>query len=229
MLFLPYALLLVFSVALYMWRGAGRRESFSAARLRTQGQMIAAGFFPIFLLSVLLTWVDWRRWPGAVLIALAALGMLAGFAWLARRKPEGTATGMAGALLLAGALQLTGRVSGVLLSILYFYLFVALGEELFFRGYVQTRLNAVFGRPFGWLGIRWGWGLVMAALLFGLWHLGWPQGAPAWPHVLWTAFAGLLFGTVREKSDSAIASAVLHGILNYGPQAVLFALFWSGQ
>lgn len=229
MLFLPYALVLAVSGVLYVWRGSGRQEGFSPTRLRAQGQIIAAGFFPVFILSVLLTWIDWRRWPGAVFISLAALGMLAGFAWLSRGKPQAKSTGIAGGLFLLGSLPFVERAGDVLLSILYFYLFVALGEELFFRGYVQTRLNAVFERTFVWLGIRWGWGLVIASMLFGLWHLGWPMGAPAWPHVLWTVFAGLLLGAVREKSGSVVASAVLHGILNYGPQAVLFALFWSGS
>lgn len=228
-LFLPYALVLAVSGMLYVWRGSGRQEGVSVDRLRAQGQMIATGFFPVFLLSLLLTQVDWQRWPGAVLISLAALGMLAGFAWLARGKPEWNGNGLAGGLLLLAGLPFAARAGDVLLSILYFYLFVALGEELLFRGYVQTRLNAVFGYSFVWLDIRWGWGLVMSALLFGLWHLGWPMGAPAWPQVLWTAFAGLLFGAVREKSASVIAPVVLHGILNYGPQAVLFALFWSGR
>lgn len=227
--FLQYTLVLAVSGVLYVWRGSDRREGFSPAKLNVQGQMITTGFFPVFLLSLLLTQVDWRRWPGAVLISLAALGMLAGFAWLARGKPQRKGNVLAGGLLLLVSLPFAARVGDVLLSILYFYLFVALGEELFFRGYVQTRLNAVFGCSFVWLGIRWGWGLVIASILFGLWHLGWPMGAPAWPHVLWTAFAGLLLGAVREKSASVIAPVVLHGILNYGPQAVLFALFWSGR
>jgi hypothetical protein len=32
---------------------------------------------------------------------------------------------------------------------------------------------------------------------------------------------------VREKSDGVIAPALLHGVINYGPQAALFYLLWS--
>jgi membrane protease YdiL (CAAX protease family) len=57
--------------------------------------------------------------------------------------------------------------------------------------------------------------------------LGWKSGVLEWPHVLWTMFAGLIFGFVREKSEGIIAPVILHGIMNYGPQAILFYLFWS--
>ena len=36
---------------------------------------------------------------------------------------------------------------------------VALPEEFFFRGYLQTNLNRAWGRPFSFLGVAWGWAL----------------------------------------------------------------------
>jgi membrane protease YdiL (CAAX protease family) len=119
------------------------------------------------------------------------------------------------------------KLGSVIVAIIYFYLFVALSEETLFRGYIQSRLNSVFGRPKRFLGVNWGWGLIISSVFFGLWHLGWKSGMLEWPHVLWTMFAGLIFGFVREKSESVIAPALLHGIMNYGPQAILFYIFWS--
>jgi membrane protease YdiL (CAAX protease family) len=37
--------------------------------------------------------------------------------------------------------------------------------------------------------------------------------------------AGLIFGLAREKSEGILAPTILHGIMNYGPQAALFDLF----
>lgn len=45
-----------------------------------------------------------------------------------------------------------------------------LGEEVFFRGYVQTRVNLAFGRPLCVAGCRFGVGIVISLLLFGLVH-----------------------------------------------------------
>lgn len=62
----------------------------------------------------------------------------------------------------------------------------------------------------------------MTAVLFGFWYLGWGTDMLNWPQVIWTMFVGLIFGIVREKSESVIAPTVLHGMMNYGPQAILF-------
>ncbi len=44
------------------------------------------------------------------------------------------------------------------------------GEEFLYRGYIQPRLNEVMGRPWCFGGIRFGWGLIITALLFGFIH-----------------------------------------------------------
>ena len=44
------------------------------------------------------------------------------------------------------------------------------GEEAFFRGFVQSHLNRVCGRPWRIWGIDFGPGLIASALLFGLVH-----------------------------------------------------------
>ena len=100
-------------------------------------------------------------------------------------------------------------VSAVLLAILV----IGPGEELLFRGIVQSRLDQAFGRPWRAFGAELGWGWVLASLLFGLAHYLSPSvvGQGGW--ALWTTVSGLLFGYIRAKSGSFVAPAIVHGVL----------------
>ncbi len=228
LLFPGYAALLIASLSLYMFRVHSQPQGPFFQKIRYQLDITAYGFFPIFVLGVLLNWIDWRQWSGAVLISIIEIGLLFWFARMVRDKPSWQNIGViSGLLLFPVTTLLSTKLESVIISIIYFYFFVALSEETLFRGYIQSRLNSVFGRPKRFMGVSWGWGLVISSVFFGLWHLGWKPGTLEWPHVLWTIFAGLVFGFVREKSESVIAPALLHGIMNYGPQAILFYLFWS--
>ena len=220
-----YTILLALALLLYLLhsRASGTFSPFH--HLTFQLKMAGYGFLPVFVLSSLLTWINWRHWPGAVLISIIEIGLLLWFAVWVREKPTPQIVGSAGMLLVPLALSFAGRVGEVLASILFYYLLVAASEELLFRGYMQARLNAAFGRPRLFFGIPMGWGWIITSLLFGLWHLGLGSGSLNGPHALWTVFAGLIFGLVREKSGGVTAPALLHGVLNYGPQAVIFHLF----
>ena len=228
-LFPGYAVLLIISFLIYIIRDQRKPIIPISEKLRYQIEITAQGFFPIFTLSVLLSWIDWRQWTGAILISIIEIGLLFWFAWMVREKqPPGQKMGVIGGLaFIPIALQISSKFGSVIIAVIYFYLFVALSEEILFRGYIQSRLNSAFGRPKQFFGIRWGWGLIISSVLFGLWHWGWNPETIAWPHVLWTMLAGLIFGIVREKSEGVIAPAILHGIMNYGPQAILFYLFWN--
>lgn len=87
---------------------------------------------------------------------------------------------------------------------------VAFPEEFFFRGFVQGRMNLLFGRRFELLGTRFGWGLFVSSLLFMLIHL--PQGMSAIRFL--TFFPGLLFGFMRERYDSIFPSVIAHALSN---------------
>jgi membrane protease YdiL (CAAX protease family) len=228
LLFPGYAVLLIASFCLYIFRTHSQPQSPFSQKLKYQLDITVYGFFPIFVLSILLSWIDWRQWAGAALISIIEIGLLFWFARMVRDKPSLQNIGIiSGFLLFPVASQISTKLGSVIAAIIYFYLFVALSEETLFRGYIQSRLNSVFGRPKHFLGVSWGWGLIISSVFFGLWHLGWKPGTLEWPHVLWTMFAGLIFGFVREKSKGVIAPALLHGIMNYGPQAILFYIFWS--
>lgn len=227
-LFPGYAALLIVSIGLYLFRIRSQPHNLPLQKIKYQLSITAYGFFPILILSVLLNRISWRQWGGAVIISINEIGLLVWFAWMVRNKPARQSIGLSSVLMLFPVIsQLSTKLESVAVAIIYFYLFVALSEETLFRGYIQSQLNSVFGHTKHFFGIRWGWGLVISSVLFGLWHLGWSPGVVAWPHVLWTMFGGLFFGLVREKSESVMAPTLLHGIMNYGPQAILFYLFWS--
>ncbi len=88
-------------------------------------------------------------------------------------------------------------------------LVIGLSEEFFFRGYLQTQLNQYFGRPYELLGARWGWGLILASLLFGLCHVVTGDFTRAR-----TAFFGLFAGWLRERTDGIAVPAAYHGVAN---------------
>lgn len=107
----------------------------------------------------------------------------------------------------------------------WLFLGAGFGEEVFFRGYVQSRIDLAFGRPHRVLGMDFGAGLIVSSLLFGLihalnsvdyfagrYHFAWWSGLSA-------IFAGLFFGCLREKTGSILAGGVAHGLddaMEYG-------------
>jgi membrane protease YdiL (CAAX protease family) len=73
-----------------------------------------------------------------------------------------------------------------------------IGEELLFRGYIQTRLCA-----------RWGvrWGIACTALMFGMIHLDFVQGTYA-------VIVGLILGYLTERYGSILPAMIIHAIHN---------------
>jgi membrane protease YdiL (CAAX protease family) len=91
---------------------------------------------------------------------------------------------------------------------------VAVGEELLFRGYLQSSFNLIFGKTFKVENVTFGWGLILSALLFGLIHS--LAATPiAWPWMLFTFVGGLILGFVREKDGSLLAPIILHMLMDF--------------
>lgn len=105
-------------------------------------------------------------------------------------------------------------------------------EETLFRGYLWARLELVFGAVPCGASQRGGWTLVLiTALLFGLWHLGYAD-AVAWRiaqpdmgggmdlaaimagKVLFGTAIGVVFGALRLRWGTCLPSGILHGIWN---------------
>jgi uncharacterized protein len=171
------------------------------------------------------------RWPQELLGAAAWIGLLFWISRLLDRRlaPVGTATGRRAGMslpvmmILPVAAAFANMTLGERLTGFVFYLvFLGPGEEILYRGYVQSRLNEAFGRPFRLLGVDWGWGLVIGSTLFGLMHafnsfnpsLG--QYGFNWAWAVSAGVAGLVFGYLRERTGSVVPGSVMHGL----PQAI---------
>jgi membrane protease YdiL (CAAX protease family) len=101
---------------------------------------------------------------------------------------------------------------------LWLFLGAGFGEEIFYRGYIQSRVDGAFGPPCRWLGFDWGMGLLVSSVLFGLLHVlntvdyfhgrfdfGWRMG-------LQSVFSGLFYGLVRARTGSILPGAIHHGL-----------------
>ena len=223
-----YAVLLIASVSVFFFRCPHQARQLRTVSFNRHLGIIGQTFIPFFVLSVALSWINWQNWGGAILISIIEIGLLI---WIAStvkdNQPPAKKASLINGMIVTPILFLSAsKIGDVIISIIYFYIFVAFSEEILFRGYIQTRLNMAFGHSATVFGVQVGWGSLISAILFGFWHLGLAMGELRWPHVLWTFFAGLIFAFVREKSESILAPTILHGIMNYGPQAILFYLFW---
>ncbi len=99
---------------------------------------------------------------------------------------------------------------GFPLQIVLQLLVVALPEELFYRGWMQTSwARAAPARGVRVLGARLGAGFVWTQLLFAAGHLVNPA-----PWRLATFFPGLWFGWLRARTGSVVAGVVAHALAN---------------
>ncbi len=160
---------------------------------------------------------------GPVGVNLAATLLLLGLLWRFGRVIERT-PGVIGLLLLvavalspiAMALAQQRTIGREALTVVWVLGGAGVGEEVFFRGFVQSRLNESFGRPWRLFGVDFGPGLLVASALFGLVHV--LNSADyfvgvwrfAWWHGLATA-STLFYGFLREKYGSVLAPAIVHG------------------
>jgi uncharacterized protein len=104
------------------------------------------------------------------------------------------------------------------LNSLWLFFGAGFGEEIFFRGYIQSRINQAFGRPWRWMSVDFGLGLIVSSMLFGFIHVlntvDYFGGRYdfAWLWWLPNAASGLFFGFLREKTKSVVAGGVYHGL-----------------
>ena len=102
----------------------------------------------------------------------------------------------------------------ILWKIFYYVFIVGFGEEFFFRGYLQSSMNRYFGKSYAIGNVKFGWGLVLAAVLFGLSHAI-VTIPPTWPWAIWTFILGLTLGFIREKDGSILAAVILHAMVDF--------------
>jgi len=100
--------------------------------------------------------------------------------------------------------------SNLLMLIGYHLFFVAIPEEIFYRGYMQSRLNQIYPPKWRWFGVPVGWGLVWTCLLFAVGH---SLVVFQWWHFA-IFFPSLAFGWLREKTGQIMAPALFHAACN---------------
>jgi hypothetical protein len=89
-------------------------------------------------------------------------------------------------------------------------LVIALPEEAFFRGYVQTRLDAVMPRTVRVLGMPIGPSIIVTSAVFAVGHF---LTIPSVDRFA-VFFPSLLFGSLRSRTGGIGASVVLHALCN---------------
>jgi uncharacterized protein len=149
------------------WLAAGRprRERLRLLPSRVSAAAIAAMIVGILALSQALE----------SLAILVGVGPGANLDWIARTLAAASPVGLLLAILVIGGLA-------------------PVGEELFFRGFMLTRLRQVW---------RAGPAIVVTALAFGLIH-------GEWVHGLLATGIGLYLGLVTARSGSVIPAVICH-------------------
>jgi membrane protease YdiL (CAAX protease family) len=96
-------------------------------------------------------------------------------------------------------------LSRAVMAWLFTFFFIAVPEELFFRGWLQNLLERRVGRQ---------WALVVTAILFGLSHFNKRAIHFNWRYVLLAAIAGIFYGRAWRQERRVGASAVTHATVD---------------
>jgi len=193
---------------------------------------------PVAVLMLTILWLkmDYRTFPGGAITALGEIAGIAIMLLVLRRQQTDKAASSARSNVITTIVLLLfpivlawmlGKLSLLIVStVVWQFIFSGFGEEFVWRGYVQSRLNQVFGRPLQLFSVKFGAGLIIASILFGLLH-AFNTYDPAvgfaslsWGWALSATFGGLFFGILREKTGSLLACGLAHGL----PDAVGEAL-----
>jgi membrane protease YdiL (CAAX protease family) len=88
---------------------------------------------------------------------------------------------------------------------LFTFFFIAVPEELFFRGWLQNLFERRMGRTAA---------LIVASLLFGLSHFNKRTASFNWRYVLLAAIAGIFYGRAWRRHRRVGAAAVTHSTVD---------------
>lgn len=140
----------------------------------------------------------WRDARVALLRALAAAAIIYPFFWLGFRIWWKTGD--------FHPAPLRSVVEGALGQLLV----IALPEEAFYRGYLQTSLERELGKKVTVLGAPVGWGIVLTSAIFALGHLLTELN----PARLAVFFPSLIFGFLRSRTRGIGAGVLFHAMCN---------------
>jgi len=196
----------------------------------------------VFLGAIIWLKMDYRNIPGGIVVAAGEVIGIVLMLWVLNRQQEAKAmvsrksNVITVILLFLFPIMLAlvmGKLSLIVVStVVWQFFFSGFGEEIVWRGYVQSRLNQAFGRPMRMFGFQFGAGLIITSILFGLLHafntydpeIG--QTSLSWGWAFFTTFSGLLFGILREKTGSLLAPGIAHGLPDAVGEALANILGW---
>lgn len=183
---------------------------------------------------------DFLKWFVSIIVSVVMIALYAVFVqWFEkqpakdiplRKIPADTGKGLAiGAVFMLAVtliMALCGlyRIDAVraddpipLVTAFFLFLYVAVGEEILFRGVL-----------FRWIDEKWGFiaALVVSALLFGFMHLGQP-GSSWWSSLAIAVEAGLLLGAAYKYSGTLWLPIGIHWAWNF-VQGNIFGFEVSG-
>jgi len=107
------------------------------------------------------------------------------------------------------------------LAIVAAALFAPVGEELFFRGILQSAAKKLAPRRWGSRRHRW-FAIGLSAVAFGLMHWGTPQFIPA------LICLGVILGYLYEKRGSLIVTMAVHILFNTKSLLWYYLQIWYG-
>jgi uncharacterized protein len=90
-------------------------------------------------------------------------------------------------------------------AFVFTFFFIAVPEELFFRGWLQNLLERRIGRT---------WALLLTAGLFGLAHFNKRALHFNWRYVILAAIAGIFYGRAWRQERRVGASAITHSVVD---------------
>ena len=105
-----------------------------------------------------------------------------------------------------------GRLQRTAIEAIFIFFFIALPEEIIFRGLIQKTLQALSGNAV--------LALTIASILFGLAHLHKRADFPNWRYALLAAIAGLGYGIAFQRRG-LVASSLAHTLVS-----VIWRLFF---
>lgn len=233
--FSPGLIMIVVTVAIV----AIRRKSFAAYGLTTKNlhHNMNVGFVCLLALlagGILFSLTGIRHIPNqlgpfeAMVFAVSALVVTCVVLWTLNKQSQliGRIPMALTLALIIGSLLVPLVVGSwgdrslgyILLTVLWRGLCAGIGEEVFFRGYIQSRLNEAFGRPLRLLGVHFGIGLIVSSMLFGVVHAlnTVDYFAGTYSFNWWHGLVMVMFpyGFLREKTGSVVAPAITHGLLD---------------
>jgi len=94
--------------------------------------------------------------------------------------------------------------------VVFQFFYIALPEELFYRGYIQGKLNRVYPPIMDVGKGRIGYSLPISAVLFAFGHFF----INFHPYRFGVFFPALIFGWMRERSGGILAPAIYHALCN---------------